>query len=180
MLTAAATIASACLVLSLNPVYDEETIGWDPALVGSWRDEEDNVTIDIEADEWKSYRIRYVHPIESGDLTAYVTMVGDDRYVDLTPVRGKDFGSFLVPIHASLRLRVDGDTLEVTPLSYDWFTDRSRSGSAVSGLSYTFDQKSNALVMSSTEALRAWLRRQPADGAMFGAPAVFTRVKRSS
>lgn len=170
MLIAAAASASGCLVLSLNPVYDDETIGWDPALIGSWRDNEDNVTIDIEADEWKSYRIRYVH----------VTTVGDERYVDLTPVRGKDHGSFLVPIHASLRMRLDGDTLEVTPLSYDWFIDRARRGAAVSGLSYRFDQKSNALVTSSTKALRGWLRRQPADGPMFGAPAVFTRVKRSS
>jgi hypothetical protein len=47
-------------------------------------------------------------------------------------------------------------------------------------LSSAFDPKSNVLVLSSTESVRAWLRRQPPDGPMFGAPAVFTRVKRES
>lgn len=179
MLLAVVMCASGCLVVGVHPVYDEDTIGWDPALVGSWRDVDDNVTIDVEADEWKSYRIHYVHPIESGDVTAYLTIVGNERYVDLTPVRGKDPGSFLLPIHASLRLRLDGDILEVTPLSYDWFADRSRGG-AVPGLSSTFDQKLNVLVLSPTAAWRGWLRQQPADGPMFGAAAVFTRVKRQS
>ena len=177
LVVAALTASQGCLVLSLNPVYDEDAIGWDPALVGSWRDAEDNVTLDIEADEWKSYRIHYVHPIETGDLTAYLTIVGDDRYVDLMPVRGKDHGSFLVPIHALLRLKLDGDSLEVTPLSYDWFADRARAHAKVPGLAYAFDQKENALIVSTSAALRSWLRRQPPHGPMFGAPAVFTRVK---
>jgi hypothetical protein len=179
VLAASATVAG-CLVVSVHPVYDQDTIRWDPALVGSWRDADDDVTIDIEADEWRSYRIHYVHPIETGDLSAYLTIVGDDRYVDLTPVRGKDHGSFLVPVHASVRVRLDGDSLEVTPLSYDWFADRARSRSGVVGLSFAFDQKSNVLILSATDALRAWVRRQPADGPTFGASAVFTRIKRQS
>lgn len=166
-----------CLVLSLDPVYDEDAIGWDPALVGSWRNADDNVTVAIEADEWKSYRIHYVHPIETGDLTAYLTIVGGDRYMDVMPVRGRDHGSFVVPIHAVLRLRLEGDLLEVTPLSYDWFADRAQARMKVPGLAYAFDQKENALVVSPGAALRDWLRRQARAGAMFGAPAVFTRTK---
>ena len=176
VVVAALAITPACLVLSLNPVYDGDTIGWDPALVGSWRDAEDNVMLDIEPDEWKSYRIHYVHPIETGDLTGYLTIVGNDRYIDVMPVRGKDPGSFLIPVHALLRLRLEGDTLEVSPLSYDWFVDRSRMGVKLPGLGYAFDQKENALIISPTSALRSWLRQQPVDGPMFGASAVFTRV----
>ena len=43
------------------------------------------------------------------------------------------------------------------------------------GLDVIFDQKENALIGSSTRALRDWLRRQPPNGRMFGAPAVFAR-----
>ena len=173
---AAVVCAPGCLVLNVNPLYDGDTIGWDAALLGSWRDADDNVSLTIEADEWKSYRIHYVHPIETGDLTGYLTIVGDERYIDLMPLRGKDHGAFLIPVHAALRLRLDGDNLEVVPLSYDWFAERSRAVS-VPGLSYAFDQKQNAVIMSTTAALRTWLRRQPAAGSMFGAAAVFTRVK---
>lgn len=164
-----------CLVLNVHPAYDEETIAWDPALLGGWVDADDNVTVQIEKSEWNSYRIHYAHPIESGDLTGYLTMIGDEKYLDVMPARGQDRGSFLVPVHAVLRVKLEGDRLEVTALSYDWFLPKLRVGSAVSGLSVALDQKQNALIVSSSSRLRDWLRRQPIDGAMFGAAAVFTR-----
>jgi hypothetical protein len=164
-----------CLVLSLNPVYTDESLTWDPDLVGKWHDADDNVAVEIERGEWRSYRIRYEHPIEKGDLTGYLTAVGDERYLDVMPIRGADRGSFLVPVHAILRVRLQGDSLEVAPLSYDWFRDRLRASRASGGLALTRDQKENALILSPPERLRTWLRAQPVDGPMFGAAATFTR-----
>jgi hypothetical protein len=167
--------ASGCLVLSLNPIYDEESIGWDQNLLGSWQNAEDNTSIDVERGEWKSYRVRYVHPIESGSLTGYLTSIGDDRFLDVMPARGEDRGSFLIPVHGFVKLRLEGDRLEITPLSYDWFSDRVRTSQRIAGLSVVIDQKENALIASSTAVLRSWVRAQPADGRMFGPAAVFTR-----
>jgi hypothetical protein len=172
---AALVPAAGCLVLSLNPAYDAESMGWDPRLVGAWIDTDDNASMEIERAEWKSYRIHYVHPIETGDLTAYLTSLGDERYLDLMPGRGEDRGSFLIPVHAFLRLRMDADRLELTPLSYDWFVDRLRRNLPPAGLAVALDQKENALIVSPTARLRSWLRAQPAGGPMFGAPAVFVR-----
>lgn len=171
--------APGCLVVSLNPAYDDESIAFEPGLVGSWLDTEDNCSLQIDRGEWKSYRIRYVHPIETGDVTGYLTAIGDARYLDVMPAAGVDRGAFLVPIHVPLRLTLDGDRLELTPLSYDWFAGRLRShagsSSAVAGLATALDQKENALIVSPAARLREWLRRQPADGPMFGAAAVFHR-----
>jgi hypothetical protein len=170
--------SSGCLVVGVNPVYDNDTIGFNPALLGDWRDTEDNASMLIERGEWKSYRVHYVHPIETGDVTGYLTAIGDARYLDVMPSRGQDRGSFLVPVHALLRVTLDGDRLELTPLSYDWFFDRLRRRSGIPGtprLDAALDQKENALLVAPTAALREWLRRQPADGPMFAAPAVFTR-----
>jgi hypothetical protein len=175
VLLAALVFAPGCLVLSVNPVYDGETIGWDPALLGSWQDPDDNASILIERGEWKSYRVRYTHPIETGELTGYLTAIGDDRVLDVMPARGEDRGSFLIPVHASFRVQLDGDRLELTPLSYDWFFDRLRAGRRIAGLEAAIDQKENALVVSPTQALRAWWRAQARGGPMFGAPAVFVR-----
>jgi len=176
LLALAVTLAPGCLVLSLNPAYDEDTIGWDPALLGTWQDADDKSSIEIERGEWKSYRIKYVHPIETGTLTGYLTAVGDDRFLDVMPARGEDRGSFLIPAHAVLRVRMDGNRLELTPLSYDWMNERLRAATPIPELSAVLDQKDNALVISTTAAVRGWLRKQPRDGPMFGAPAVFTRV----
>ncbi len=166
-----------CLVVSLSPSYDDDSIGFDPGLIGAWLDSDDNSSLQIDRGEWKSYRIHYVHPIENGDVTGYLTSIGDTRYLDLMPAAGIDRGSFLVPVHVALRVVLDDDRLELTPLSYDWFATRlrARPGAAVPGLAAALDQKENALIVSPTAKLREWLRRQPADGAMFGAAAVFRR-----
>ena len=86
--------SSGCLVLSVNPGYDDTTIAWDPHLIGHWVDADDNATLQIDRGEWKSYRIHYVHPIETGDLTGYLTAIGNERYLDVMPARGEDRGSF--------------------------------------------------------------------------------------
>jgi hypothetical protein len=174
--TAAVLFSSGCLVVSLNPLYQDDTIGWDAALLGSWQDVDDKSSLEIERGEWKSYRIKYVHPIETGALTGYLTAIGDDKFLDVMPARGEDRGSFLVPVHTVVRLRLDGDRLELTPLSYDWMNERLRAGTPIVGLNVVLDQKENALVVSSTATLRGWLRKQLKDGPVFGASAVFTRA----
>ena len=167
--------APGCLVLSLNPAYDDDSMGWEPRLLGHWVDADDNASMDIERAEWRSYSIHYQHPIETGDVTGYVTSIGDERYLDVMPRRGQDPGSFVIPVHAVVRVRLQDDRLELAPLSYDWFAGRLRAGTAIPGLSAAFDQKENALIASPASQLRAWLRRQVAEGVVFGAPAVFVR-----
>jgi hypothetical protein len=175
LLAFVACLSSGCLVLSVHPAYDDSSIGWDPNLVGNWIDADDNTTLHIERSEWKSYRIHYAHPSETGDLTGYLTFIGDDRYLDVMPARGEDRGSFLIPVHAVLRVRLDGDRLELTALSYDWFFDRLRAGRPIAGISAALDQKQNALIISPVDRWRDWLRVQSVDSPAFGAPATFTR-----
>jgi len=175
ILLALSVISSGCLVLSVNPGYDETTIGWEPNLVGHWVDTDDKATLQIDRGEWKSYRIHYVHPIETGDLTGYLTAIGNERYLDVMPLRGEDRGAFLIPVHALLHLRLDSDRLELRPLSYDWFNARLRAGRPIPGLNAAFDQKENALLLSPVHRLRDWLRIQSVDGPAFGASATFAR-----
>jgi hypothetical protein len=176
-LVLAVVSAPGCLVLSLHPAYDDETIAWNPALVGAWVAADDKVTMEVERGEWKSYRITYAHPIETATVTAYLTAIADAHFLDVMPPRGADPGSFLVPAHAVLRVRLEDDRLELTPLSYDWLADRIRAQQSVEGLRAVRDQKENVLIVSPTARLRGWLRGLPSTGPMFGASAVFTRKK---
>jgi hypothetical protein len=175
LVASCAWLASGCLVVSINPGYSDTTIAWEPNLVGTWVDADDKSSLQIDRSEWRSYRIHYEHPIERGDLTGYLTMIGNERYLDVMPSRGQDRGSFLIPVHALLRVRLDGDSLELTPLSYDWFLERIRADKVVPGLDVAMDQKENALITSPVDRFRDWMRTQPADGPMFGAAATFTR-----
>jgi hypothetical protein len=175
MLTAALLLVPGCLVVSVHPTHDREALVWDPALLGDWVNADDNSSLKIERGEWQSYRLHYVHPIETGDLTGYLTTVGKVRYLDVMPAKGKDHGSFLVPVHATVRVALDGDRLELTALSYDWFFDRLKTKAGVAGLEIVLDEKENALIVSPPTAVRAWIARQPPDGKMFSASASFTR-----
>jgi len=168
-------LSPGCLVVSVHPTHDRDALVWDPALVGSWLNADDNASLTIERGEWQSYRLHYVHPIESGDLTGYLTTIGKLRYLDVMPARGEDRGSFLVPIHATIRVTLAGDRLELTALSYDWFFDRMKTRAGVPGLEVVPDEKENALIVSPAKVMRPWLARQPPDGKMFSASAIFTR-----
>ena len=176
LLLALCISCTGCLVVSLRPVYDEDSIDWEPGLVGTWYDVDDRVTLTFDVAEWRSYRLHYDHPSEKGDLTAYLTVVGNDHYLDVAPLRGEDHGSFLVPVHGVLRVTLDADRLALTPLSYDWFADRLRARRPI-GLAAIFDQKDNALVTATTPRLRAWLRGLPATSRVWGAEATFERQK---
>ncbi|HXW06122.1 MAG TPA: hypothetical protein VD833_12875 [Vicinamibacterales bacterium] len=176
-LLVAAVAAPGCLVLSLNPAYDDETIGFDPGLLGTWLDAEDKSSLEIERGDWKSYRIRYVHPVETGTLTAYLTVAGDHRVLDVMPLRGEDRGSFVIPVHAVVRVELAGDRLDLTPLSFDWFDERLRRELPIPGIEAVLDQKENAILLSPTAALRAWLRGLAPDAPVFGAAATFIRKR---
>jgi hypothetical protein len=162
-----------CLVVSLHPLYDPDALAWEPALIGTWQSTDDETVIEIAQDEWRSYRIRYRHPIEEGELTGYLTSVGNERFLDVMPVRGTDRGVFVLPVHAAARVRLTAGRLEMTPLSYDWFLDRAKKG--IGALGVTIDQKQNAVILSATSVLRQWVEAQPKDGGMFGATTTFVR-----
>ena len=76
VLVLAACVSQACLVLTVNPSHDRESLLWEPALVGDWHNADDNSSLVIERGEWQSYRIRYAFPIESGELTGHLTAIG--------------------------------------------------------------------------------------------------------
>jgi hypothetical protein len=174
VLALALPLTPGCLVVSVHPTQDRESLVFDPALLGVWQDAEDNAALRIERGEWQSYRIRYDLPIESGEVTGHLSAIGKARYLDLMPAKGQDHGAFLVPVHVTLRVELDTDRLVVTGLSYDWFLEQLRK-KGVPGLSVVLDDKENALIVSPTSAVRSWLGRQPPDGQMFGASATFTR-----
>ena len=170
-----ALASSGCLVVSLQPIYDDESVGWDETLVGTWRNAEDNIEVSIDRAEWRSYRIHYKHPVDTGDFTAYLTTIGDTRYLDLMSERGHDFGPLLIPAHAVLRLERRGDALSVSLLDYDRLSSIVRRHRRVAGLEMTMDQKKNVVLTGSTTDLRRWLRSAGED--LFDAPAIFTKVK---
>lgn len=170
---ACALVSSGCLVLSLQPAYSDESIAWDGALLGRWKDAEDNVEVTIERGEWRSYRVHYTHPVDELDFTGHLTFVGNSLYFDLMPLRGQDFGPVLIPGHLIVRLQRDGGAWLVSGLDYDRARAALKKG-GLPGAASAMDQRQNVVLTGSTAELRDWLRGRPA--ADFTEPARFEKV----
>jgi hypothetical protein len=180
MLIAAAATASSCLVLGLDRFYDDTDLTFDVRLVGTWIDADDNVTATIERSEWRSYRVTFTHPTESGVLTGYLFQQGGRQYLDLTPVRGQDQGSFVLPAHAVLRVAIGDGEVEVSALSYDWFSEAMASGLLPASLPATKSDRDQIVLAATGAALRRWLEGRVAADPAFGPPATFTRKARGA
>jgi len=173
----AAVTSSGCLVLSLHPAYDDKSITFEEALLGSWANSEDQVQATIERGEWRSYKISYTDHSTTRTFQGNLTTIGGMVLLDLTESRGADPGPYLVPVHGLYRLVLKTDTLTAAPLDYGWFT-RAMAQKTVGGLIVSFDDRRNGVIASTTADLRRWLTKPtPGGNGAFGAPMTFERVR---
>ena len=169
-----ALTSSACLVVSLHPVYEPETIAFEPVLLGEWTADEDPVSVTFERAEWHSYHLSY----REGDkaptrLSVRLTKVGETLLLDLTPLDGTDIGVLQLPVHGICRVSLDAETLTLAGLNYDTLFERVRAGPA--GLPASLDERKNVVITASTAELRRWLGTHIAEEDLFAAPVTLHR-----
>jgi hypothetical protein len=178
-LTVLATVmcaSSGCLVVSLEPIYTAATIQSDNTLLGTWEDTEDGSTALIERGEWKSYRVNYTSGSTSLDFVGYETTIGDRTFLDLTPARGLESGPLMIPAHLACHLTREGDRVIITGLGYDWFIQQI-AAHTLGKLATAFDGRKNVVLVSGTDAIRAWILAHLGGPDAFGEPISFTRRK---
>jgi hypothetical protein len=169
---AAAILSSGCLVVSLQPVYDEQSITFDEGLLGTWTNTEDRTTAVIDRAEWRSYRVVFTDRSSTFTFHANLTTIGPTMFLDLTQSRGTDPGPYLVPVHGIYRVSLTADTLTAAALDYNWYS-RAANARTPGSLMASFDDRRNVAISSPTESLRAYLATAPADA--FGAAATYKR-----
>ena len=169
----AALLSSSCLVVSLQPVYEPETIAFDPALLGSWVSADDDVTLTFERGEWHSYHLTLVQRDDRYRLSARMTRIGARLYLDVTPLDGTDLPALTLPVHSCLQVELTDDGLALAELNYEWF---EANGSAPGfALPIVIDARRNVVVTSGTAELRRWIAQHADADGVFAAPTTFTR-----
>ena len=124
----AALLSSACLVVSLQPVYEPDTIAFDPALLGTWIASDDDMTVSFERAEWHSYHVTIEERDDRTRLSARLTRVGEQLYLDVSPLDGADVAPLLLPVHGLYRLELDGDELSLADLNYEQLRTAGEGG----------------------------------------------------
>jgi phosphatidylcholine synthase len=172
LLLLAGTAASGCLVVSLQPAYDAESVVFDEALVGVWDDDGDGYKAIIERGEWRSYKVTFTDRFSTRSFQGNLTKLAGTSCLDVTEMRGTDPGPYLVPVHGIVRLTLAGDTLTAALLDYDWFK-RAMTARSLGRLTAAMDDRRNVVVTAPTSELRRWLMRVPTGA--FESPSTFTR-----
>ena len=159
-------------MLSLQPVYDADSVAFDEALLGVWTNTDDETQATIERGEWRSYKVTYRDRFASRSLQGNLTRVGDATFLDLTEQRGTDPGPYLVPVHGIVRIELHGDTMEASLFDYTWFS-RAMEQKTLARLATAFDDRRNAVIVAATADLRRWLMHTPEDA--IAAPMTFKK-----
>ena len=101
-------------------------------------------------------------------LSARLTRVGEQLYLDMSPLDGADVAPLLLPVHGIYRVELDGDELSLADLNYEQLERLARDGTA--GLPMAIDARKNVVITASTAELRRWLVAHAADEGLFAAP----------
>jgi hypothetical protein len=174
----AALMSSACLVVSLQPVYEPDTIAFDPALLGPWIASDDGTTVSFERAEWHSYHVTIEERDDRTRLSARLTRVGEQLYLDVSPLDGADVAPLLLPVHGLYRIELGGDELLLSELSYEHFERIVKE--RTSGLPMVVDARKNVVITASTSELRRWLVAHAADEGLFAVPTTLRRKAAAS
>ena len=164
--------SSGCLVLSLQPAYDDASISFNESLLGRWANADDQTQLAIERGEWRSYKITYTERGAPRVLNGNLTRIGSADFMDVTEMRGADPGPYLIPVHGVFKIALEADTLSAAPLDFEWFT-RAVAEKRRGLPPLAIDDRRNVIFATPSAQLRQWLARAPA--AAFGTPMTFAR-----
>jgi hypothetical protein len=118
--------STGCSVPSLWPLYHEQDLIFEPALVGEWREEGTKTRTIIKQDGLKSYEItlRDEDGVTSR-YSAHLIQLGNHKFMNLFPwmeeKRMDDMG--YVPVHNFYRVALESETLRFGGLRITWLKD---------------------------------------------------------
>jgi hypothetical protein len=187
-LLGAFALLSACWVSSIQPLYDQEHLVYDGALVGRWQPEPDDSILAIEGDvDHKTYTLQYVSsadnkkdvckdnlaspPVDlelSGPFAGHLVQLGSVRFLDVFPdgFSGSNLG--WIPSHTIFKVSVDPRKLSLTPPNASWLCDSTHpNGNVVGQCGSDPDGYTDFLFTATTPVLQEFLREHASDGEVY-------------
>lgn len=172
---AAVLVLPACLVSSLHPVYDDESIVFDESLVGTWENRESEVTVVIARGEWRSYHLAYSDRSGTTRFTGHLTTIGAARFLNVRPEDGLERPAYLIAANGPLQIDLDADRARVRALDHSTVLDRLARASLQTAAAT--DLKQNVVLTGSTSEVRGWLASAVREDTVFGEWMTFTRSR---
>ena len=121
----ACLLAVGCYVQSLNPLYTDAVVHFDPELVGTWIAEEDEDFLFTFIDSTRgTYTLLCEESGSSARFEAVLVALDEVAFLDIYPEEPDNENSFymdhLLRVHNILRIERDVDTLWVSDFDAEW------------------------------------------------------------
>ena len=118
-----AALMAGC-VPSLHPLFTEEDLVYDPALVGTWAEEEGEDIWTFRKSGENAYDLIYTEEGVPARFDAHLVRIGEFLFLDTYPgepdIKNGFYLVHLVPAHTFLRIWIEGDVLRYAMLNLDW------------------------------------------------------------
>jgi hypothetical protein len=126
-----ALTGTGCIVTSVYPFYSDDTLVFDPALLGKWLHNDGRTMYTFEKEGANAYRVRVSEPNASGEtettaLVVRLFRLGDALFLDAYPAKVSDLA---VGGHFLVRVERRADTITMRALDVDAF-DKAAAGTA--------------------------------------------------
>ena len=176
LLIGLALVSSGCLVSSMQPIYDDDTIVFDEALLGRWESREAEVSVEITRGQWRSYQVVYTDRFGLTRFTGHATRIGRGRFLNLRPEDGLERPAFLVATNGMLQIDASPSGMRVREPEYATLLERIKAGTA--GTPAAVDVKNNVVLTGSSAQVRSWIETSLKDDRLWAEWKTFTRSAR--
>lgn len=147
-------------VPTLNAIYTEKDLVFDPSVLGVWKQPNSPETWDFQKIEAKSYRLTYTdREGRVGNFIAHLAEVEGLRFLDLFPVQEEDatpgfYRIHHVPIHTIYLVKETGDKVVLAAIDGEWLgTYLTQHPNEVASVPFG----AGRMVTASTEQLQRFL-----------------------
>jgi len=117
-------------VPSIHPLYTDEVLTYDPALLGNWKEtNEDGGTWQFTSSNGHSYHLLYAdNNKKEGKFKVNLLKLNDSMFLDLYPNElqpaANEFYQFhFLPIHTFMRIEIGEAQLKMAPLNPEWLKE---------------------------------------------------------
>jgi hypothetical protein len=166
-----------CVVGSLEPLYEEADVVFQPELLGRWT--QDDATWEFAKSPRTgtgSYDVTITDQRDSQAFEGHLVKLGAVMFLDLFPSGTLRDEAFAVPIHVFSRVRQLTPSPTFEPLDHHWVKTFLLANPRATP--HAFGDDNRVTLTGSTAEVKAFVRAHAAEDAVFDDPMVLTRAAR--
>ena len=175
IIIATLTIISAC-VPSLQPLYTDDVLTFEPALIGTWVSADSNDTCVISQAGDSVYDLVYSQQGVPAKFEGHLAKLGDNLFLDTYPedleMKNDYYKAHIVLTHMISKITLNGDSLLLAVLDDQWLGEQVDNDS----VNIDFENVGSDILLTSTpQMLQEFIKANANNEDAFPDPATYYR-----